>query len=127
VYRGKTDRRANANGSTSGERVKHSLIRSRGEENALHAEMPEKRGYDTRTTATMCPEKTATMKMFEGEIESSSGDDVRARERAGTGAVKNEKRRWEGEDEGKEVGASIHALLLAFKSPVERTAYLRRG
>jgi len=70
VYRGKTDRRANANGSTSGERVKHSLIRSRGEENALHAEMPEKRGYDTRTTATMCPEKTATMKMFEGEIES---------------------------------------------------------
>lgn len=38
------------------------------------------------------------MKTFEGEIESlriesSSGDDVRARERAGTGAVKNEKRR----------------------------------
>lgn len=33
--RGKTDRRANANGSTSGERVKHSLIRSRGTENAL--------------------------------------------------------------------------------------------
>lgn len=29
-----------------------------------------------------------------------------------------------GKGKGEEVGASIHALLLAFKSPVERTAYL---
>lgn len=49
------------------------------------------------------------------------------RERGGGDASGGSAGGRDGKGEGKGVGASIHALLLAFKSPVERTAYLRIG
>lgn len=67
---GKTDcARAKANGPTSGERVKHSLIRSRGERRVTRASygapVEERMRYkDKRQTATSPEKKTATMKTF---------------------------------------------------------------